>query len=93
MTLPELYSLVAPVDLDGRTVLVVPHGVRTLLLVDEGGGWSAVDGPEGTPVAAATFGDRIFVASRVGDGGTLPAAGLGASGQRGSRRSASGPAR
>jgi hypothetical protein len=55
----------APVTSGSRTVLVSPNGAAAALLSRTGGGaWALSPGPAGLPVAAASVGDRHYVATR-----------------------------
>jgi hypothetical protein len=55
----------APVTSGSRTVLVSPNGAAAALLSRTGGGaWALSPGPAGLPVAAASVGDRLYVATR-----------------------------
>jgi hypothetical protein len=64
--LPDKVALVAPVAVGGYDLLVLPGR----LLRHTSSGWSTVASPPGTPVAAATTGPTLVVATQDASGHT-----------------------
>jgi hypothetical protein len=72
LDLPEIEvgddDIPAPVVWNGGTAIVAPDGDNSVVAVDDGG-WSLHEGPAGVPIAAAAFGETLYVLTT--DGGLV----------------------